>query len=288
LQIGLRSLAARLQRRACRAIWPIDPGAGKLPPRFPGWPDAKRFSIVLTHDVETARGVARTHRLMALEQEIGFRSSFNFVAQGYHLPLELRGQLVRQGFEIGVHGLQHNWKLYESAHSFAEQAQQINRYLREWEAVGFRSPCVYHNFDWLHGLDISYDASSFDSDPFQPQPDGVGTIFPIRMAGQSPQRGYVELPYTLAQDFTLFILFREKSIGIWQQKLRWIAERGGMALLITHPDYMCFDGTPRFDEYPVDLYRDLLRHIQSEYRGQYWHPLPREMAAYWMQQCLAL
>jgi peptidoglycan/xylan/chitin deacetylase (PgdA/CDA1 family) len=286
LQIILRRLVALRQRKAHRQVWPIPPGAAQPPAGFPGWPGGKRFSLVLTHDVETARGVARVPRLMALEQELGFRSSFNFVARGYHLPVELRRQLAERGFEVGVHGLEHNYKLYESAAAFAGQAQEINRYLREWEAVGFRSPCVYHNFDWLHGLDLSYDASSFDWDPFQPQPDGVGTIFPLKMGGGPSGREYVELPYTLAQDFTIFVLFREKDIAIWQEKLRWIAGHGGMALLITHPDYMCFEGQSGFEEYPVELYLELLKHIRSEFSGEYWHPLPREMALFWKKSGL--
>jgi peptidoglycan/xylan/chitin deacetylase (PgdA/CDA1 family) len=280
LQIQVRSLVARHKRRQHCAVWPIDPCAGNPPPGFSGWPNGKRFCVVLTHDVDTARGVGRCNELMALEQELGFRSSFNFVAQDYHLPVELRQKLVAEGFEVGVHGLEHNRKLYESAATFAEHAVGINGYLKKWGAVGFRAPCVYHNFDWLHGLDICYDASSFDTDPFEPQSDGLRTIFPVyqkKVLG----REYVELPYTLPQDFTMFILFREKSIKIWKEKLRWIADHGGMALLITHPDYMSFDGAPQFDEYLPDLYRDLLTHIKTEYEGQYWHLLPQEIASYW-------
>jgi hypothetical protein len=281
VQIAIRGMVARQKRKLYREIWPIDRSAGGLPPDFTGWPEGKRFSVVLTHDVDTARGVGRTEQLMELERELGFRSSFNFVARGYHLPEELRSLLVKNGFEIGVHGLVHDRSLYESASSFAEQAKGINGYLEEWGAVGFRSPCVYHNFEWLHGLNISYDASSFDTDPFEPQSDGVGTIFPILQKGILPDKGYVELPYTLPQDFTLYILFGERDIRVWKQKLNWIAEHGGMMLVNTHPDYMCFDGRPGFDEYPVDLYRDLLMHLQAEYRGEYWHRLPHEMATYW-------
>ena len=108
--------------------------------------------------------------------------------------------------------------------------------------MGFRSPCMYHNLDWLHDLHIKYDASTFDTDPFEPQPDGVCTIFPFQVKDDRQDKGYVELPYTLPQDFTLFIILREESIDIWKKKLAWIAENGGMALLNTHPDYMSFKG----------------------------------------------
>ena len=280
LQIRIRGLVAQCKKMVNRAIWPIDPNAGGRPSGFTGWPDGRRFSVVLTHDVDTARGVARCEQLMALERELGFRSSFNFVALDYDLPADLRHKLVKEGFEVGLHGLEHNRKLYESASTFAEQTKKINGYLKEWGAVGFRSPCVYHNFEWLHALDISYEASSFDTDPFEPQSDALQTIFPVHQT-KVPGREYVELPYTLPQDFTMFILFREKNIAIWKEKLRWIAEQGGMALLITHPDYMNFDRAPNFDEYSPDLYRDLLTHIKTEYQGQYWHALPQEMASFW-------
>lgn len=280
LQLILRSFVARRKRVIYRSVWPIDPAAGRIPAGFNGWPDGKRFSVVLTHDVDTARGVERCGELMALERELGFRSSFNFVAHDYHLPPELRHELVAQGFEVGVHGLEHNRKLYESQETFAEHARKINAYLKEWGAVGFRSPCVYHNFEWLHALDITYEASAFDTDPFEPQSDGLRTIFPVHQTGVRG-REYVVLPYTLPQDFTMFILFREKDISIWKEKLRWIANHGGMALLITHPDYMCFDGSTRFDQYSCELYRDLLLHIKTEYPGEYCHLLPQEMASFW-------
>ncbi|WP_246014727.1 polysaccharide deacetylase family protein [Geomonas oryzae] len=280
LQIVLRRIVAKSKRYFFRSIWPIDPKAGATPPGFGGWPEGRRFSVVLTHDVDTARGLTRCEDLMALERELGFRSSFNFVAHDYDLPAALRHKLVDEGFEVGVHGLEHNRKLYESPEVFAEQALKINGYLKEWGAVGFRSPCVYHNFDWLHGLDILYEASAFDTDPFEPQSDGLRTIFPVHQT-KVPGREYVVLPYTLPQDFTMFILFREKNIRIWKEKLRWIAEHGGMALLITHPDYMNFDENPGFEEYPSDFYRELLMHIKTEYEGQYWHLLPHEMATFW-------
>ena len=280
VQLVIREVVARLKRAKYRSTWPIDPAAGNPPPGFKGWPEGKRFAVVLTHDVDTARGVERCEQLMELERELGFRSCFNFVAEEYHLPADLRHKLVEGGFEVGVHGLEHNRNLYESAETFARHAHKINGYLKEWGAVGFRSPCVYHNYEWLHALDICYEASSFDSDPFEPQPDPLGTIFPVHQTAVSG-REYVELPYTLPQDFTLFVIFREKDTSIWKEKLRWIAEHGGMALLLTHPDYMSFGGSPNFEEYHPDLYRDLLTHLESEYHGEYWHALPREMACFW-------
>ena len=100
---------------------------------------------------------------------------------------------------------------------------------------------MQHKLAWLHHLGVEYDASTFDTDPFEPEPDGFGTIFPFWVPGKQGG-GYVELPYTLPQDYSLFVVLRESNIDIWKKKLDWVAERGGMVLLNTHPDYMSFEG----------------------------------------------
>ncbi len=141
---------------------------------------------------------------------------------------------------------------------------------------------MQHNLEWIHDLEIEYDASTFDTDPFEPQPDGMQTIFPFWVQGNSNQKGYIELPYTLPQDFTLFVLMQERDIGIWKRKLDWIAECGGMALLNVHPDYINFgEGKTKTGEYPVTYYEELLKYVKGRYEGQYWHVLPKEMANFW-------
>ena len=300
LRYALRRTWAIRQREKSKAIWPINPSAGAQPAGWPGWAEQKKFAFVLTHDVEGPEGVAKVRQLAELEMAHGFRSSFNFIPEGsYQVPAELLTWLTTNGFEVGVHDLHHNGKLYASRPSFAKKADQINRYLKAWNAAGYRSGFMFHNLEWHHDLDVEYDASTFDSDPFEPQPDGVGTIFPfwvprpntsgISNLSQNTRNhfreGYVELPYTLVQDSTLFFLLREKTAGIWLEKLRWISDRGGMALANVHPDYLCFPGeTPAHDTYSSELYADLLREVAAKYAGQYWNPIPRQLARWYRDE----
>ena len=285
LQLFIRRGLINRKRILYTNVWPVDGKAGNPPEGFPGWPGRKQFALVLTHDVETARGQEKCSELIQLEEESGFRSSFNFIPERYKVSPELRHYLTSNGFEVGVHGLYHDGKLYKSKKIFQRRAIKINHYLKEWEAVGFNSPSMHHNLDWIHDLNIEYDSSTFDTDPFEPQSDGVGTIFPFRVPGNSTGKGYVELPYTLPQDFTLFVLMKEKTIDIWKQKLDWIAEHGGMALINTHPDYMNFNGAnPDMDEYPEQYYKEFLEYIKSKYEGRYWHVLPKDMARFWSNQ----
>jgi glycosyltransferase involved in cell wall biosynthesis len=257
--------------------------SGYTPFKWNGWPDAKSFSVVLTHDVEGVAGLEKCRQLAELEMELGFRSSFNFVPEGeYAVPAELRRWLVSNGFEVGVHDLNHDGKLYHSRAEFEEKAVRINRYLREWNASGFRSGFMLHELDWIHDLDISYDASTFDTDPFEPQPDSAGTVFPfwVKPPVNSQRKGYVELPYTLPQDSTLFLVLGERSPRVWMQKADWVATRGGMVLVNVHPDYIRFHGeAPSASTYPVSHYRDLLLHLRTRHCGAYWHVLPGQVAS---------
>ena len=282
LRMFLRRIHARRKRRSAGQVWPILPSAGEQPPGWPGWPGGKQFALLLTHDVEGPQGLASCRKLMKLEQDAGFVSSFHFIPEGgYNVSARFRQELAANGFEVGVHDLHHDGKLYRSRGEFIENAKRINGYLKEWNATGFRSGFMLHNLDWLHDLEIQYDGSTFDTDPFEPQPDGVGTIFPFWVKGSVPGSGYIEMPYTVPQDSTVFLVLQERSNEIWKQKIDWIVERGGMVLIPTHPDYICFEGDdPTPGQYPCSFYKDLLQYINNRYAGAFWHALPREVAAY--------
>jgi predicted glycosyltransferase len=291
LRMTLRRWFALRMRETVRDIWPIMRGSEAPPEAWPGWPGGKQFALILTHDVEGRVGLQKCRELMNLEKRLGFCSSFTLIPQGeYSSTTEFRQELVDNGFEVGVHDLYHNGKLFLSKSEFIRNVPHINRHLKEWGAKGFRSGFMLHNLEWLHELDIEYDLSTFDTDPFEPQPQGRHTIFPFWVPrpahGGNGRRGYVEMPYTLPQDSTLFLLLGERQPDIWFQKLDWIAKHGGMVLLDAHPDYMAFgEGCQNGREYPVDFYIRLLEYIRSKYAGAYWHALPREVAQFVRDSC---
>jgi len=290
------------------------------PESWPGWPEGKQFALVLTHDVEGNLGLDRCERLIELEKSLGFRSSFNLIPEGeYKVSDVLRADFHARGCEVGVHDLYHDGKLFLSKAEFTRNASEINKHLKDWGAVGFRSGFMLRNLDWLHQLSIHYDLSTFDTDPFEPQPQGQHTIFPfwvprpsnsvqasnLKVQGSRissslnsqpsninsqpsncsqpsalSRAGYIELPYTLPQDNTLFLLLRE-HLDIWFQKLDWIAKNGGMALVNVHPDYMRFNGEPAsFRTYPAELYRGFLEYARKRHGDSFWQPLPKEAAAH--------
>lgn len=280
LQLFIRKILAEKVSKKYNNIWPILPGSEKKPENWKGWPDGKEFALVLTHDVELRKGHDKCKQLLELEKNLGFKSSFYFVAERYKVDKELREFIVNEGFEIGLHGIKHDGKKFKNKKIFDMRAVKINQYMKEWKISGFRSPAVHHNLEWIGELDIEYDLSTFDTDPYMPQPDGVGTIFPFLVERKNCKTTFVELPYTLDQDFTLFILLNESSPQIWIDKLNWIAKNGGMALVIVHPDYINFNNEKAFEEYPVDYYINFLKYVKDNYEGKYWNALPKDVARY--------
>ena len=287
VRLFLRRVRAWQKRRAFADSWPILDSAGVTPDGWPGWPEKKAFSLVLTHDVETQIGVDRIRQLAEIEMSLGFRSCFNFIPEGpYQVSPNLMQWLTDRGFEIGVHDHRHDGKLFHSRARFTASAKRINHFLKKWKSVGFRSGFMIRNLAWIQELEIQYDSSTFDTDPFEPQPTGANTIFPFWVPGIDGG-GYVELPYTLAQDSTVFVILRERSDEIWRQKLRWIASRGGMAMINVHPDYLNFGGgRPAQCEYPVAHYQAFLASVCETYRDQYWPALPKEVASFYREKVL--
>lgn len=286
LRLLFRRLLARRTLRRAKRVWPILESAGHRPESWRGWPGGKQFAFVLTHDVEGSRGLNRVKRLAEVEMELDFRSSFNLIPEGEYLPpKDLRDWLTGFGFEVGVHDLHHDGSLFRSAIDFNRQVPRINHYLKAWSAIGFRAGFMFHNLDWIRELEIEYDASTFDTDPFEPQPDAAGTIFPFWVPAKDRRPGYVELPYTLAQDSTLFLLLQERTFDIWKRKLDWVARHGGMALVNVHPDYLNFDEqVPSPREFPVARYVDLLTYVRDRYAGSYWNVVPRELAGWFKSE----
>jgi peptidoglycan/xylan/chitin deacetylase (PgdA/CDA1 family) len=230
------------------------------------WPYGHRYALTLTHDVETAAGQANVRATAELDASFGFRSSFNFVAEDYEIDATLLRELRANGFEVGLHGVTHDGQLFRSRRQFDRRARQINRYLKDLDAVGFRSPLTLRHPEWMQALEIDYDLSFFDTDPFEPIPGGTMSLWPYLLGR------FVELPYTLLQDYTLASVLKETTPRLWLDKIDVIERWAGLALLNTHPDYLKDPATRR-------IYAAFLETMSR--RSGYWKALPREVARWW-------
>ena len=233
--------------------------------KFIPFPEPYETAVILTHDVEEETGFNFIPKVIELEESLGFKSSWNIVPYKYKIDSGIINLINESGHEIGIHGYNHDGKLYYSEKIFNKRVPLINDALKKYNAVGFRSPMVHRNLRWLQKLDIKYDASYFDYDPFQPFPGGTGCIWPF-VSGK-----FVELPYTLPQDHTLFYALKKKDITIWINKINWLVKNNGMIIVLTHPDYLI-----KYSH--LEMYKSLLLFLRNI---NAWFCLPNEMQSWW-------
>lgn len=284
MQIALRRSYARIQARREFPRWPAEPAlhdllglvhgwltevAGGPVPWLSPWPDGYAWAVVLTHDVEMPAGQARIGVMRGIERELGHRSSWNFPALRYPVDEARVAELRQEGCEIGVHGAYHDGRDLESLPMLEERLPAMQAAAARWGAEGFRSPATQRSWALMPRLGFAYDSSSPDSDPYEPQPGGCCSWWPFFNGD------LVELPITMPQDHTLFIILRRDGEKAWLEKARAIRERSGMALLLTHPDYL---GTPE----AAEPYRRTLATLGQDPTA--WWALPREVAAWWRRR----
>jgi peptidoglycan/xylan/chitin deacetylase (PgdA/CDA1 family) len=233
------------------------------------WPAGATAAITLSHDVETAEGLALAVKLADLEEDLGFRSSFNVGAWYKPDPGILR-ELKGRGFEIGCHALKHDRSLFESRSAFESSQTELRAFAERIGAVGFRSPATHRVYEWLGELPFEYDGTIPHSDPYEPQPGGCCSLWPFFVGD------VVEVPYTLPQDHTLFTLLREGSARRWLDAAARIERAHGLIHCVSHPD-------PGYlgDVRKAAYYRDFLTAVRER---PLWRALPYEVARWWRRR----
>ncbi|MGQ0720112.1 MAG: hypothetical protein ACT4PE_00920 [Candidatus Eiseniibacteriota bacterium] len=207
--------------------------AGRRQVPFLGfWPRGHEWAACLTHDVETAAGLAASDRMAGIEEEAGVRSTWFIVPERYPVtPGDFRG-LQDRGHEIAVHGLNHDCREFSTRAEFVRRTPLIDAYARAWGSVGFRSPALYRNPDWIPDLAIRYDSSFMDTAVLEPQRGGVSAPFPFHL-----DEKVVELPITLPMDHHLINILRTDTVTGVLAKFEWVVERHGLVNALFHPDY---------------------------------------------------
>ena len=234
------------------------------------WPNGANNSLIITHDVETSAGRDFTSQLMDLDDSYGIKSSFQVIPEKrYEVPDEYVREIKSRGFEFNVHDLNHDGHLYQERAEFLRRAQRINSYLHRYESQGFRAGSMYRNQDWYDAFDFSYDMSVPNVAHLEPLRGGCCTVMPYFIGK------VVELPLTMAQDYSLFHILRHYSLELWKQQLALIQARNGMISFITHPDYL-------INKRARDLYVSLMEYMrQMIVRDGVWAALPGDVNRWW-------
>ncbi len=285
VQMSMRRSFSRVQSKTRFPRWPVETAlhdfydflftvvasVADRPVPFIGlWPGNWAWALVLTHDVEAQTGYERLPELLRVEVEAGYRSSWNFVPQNHYVvDDQLVETLLEQGFEVGVHGFNHDGRDLSSLTNLQRRLPSMREHAERWQAKGFRSPGTLRSAELMPLLGFDYDSSYTDTAPFEPQAGGCCTWLPYKLGE------LVELPMTLTQDHTLFDLLGHRDATIWLEKARFLRQHGGMALLLTHPDYVG-------NRYLLGAYRLFLQEFADDSTA--WKALPRDVSDWWRRR----
>jgi peptidoglycan/xylan/chitin deacetylase (PgdA/CDA1 family) len=287
VQVALRRRLTSIQSRVAFPAWPVESSLHDLydlvlgllahlaqapVPCVAPWPRGRSWALVLTHDVETLDGYANLDRLRDVEHALGLRSAWNFVPKRYQVDDGVVRGLRDAGHEVGVHGLYHDGRDLESRGLLERRLPEIRAAAHRWQAAGFRAPALRRNLELMPLLGFDYDSSYPDTDPHGPDGGGCCSWLPFDLDG------LVELPVTLPQDHTVFEILGYVDGRVWRDKTEQIRRRHGMALLITHPDYMLSDR-------PLEAYRRYVEEFAAD--DSAWHALPHEVSGWWRRRAAA-
>jgi hypothetical protein len=293
LPVVIRKHLQRLHWKGWRDIafprWPVDVSVESLMRTSAGlvlehggvrefpfiwfWPDGAPGCAMMTHDVEGPSGAAFCSQLMDLDDRFRIPSSFQVVPDAQWSSRGSTRRLVEalkaRGFEVNVHDLSHDGRLFRERERFLRHAATINARGREFGSRGFRSGAMYHRQDWLAALDISYDMSVPNVAHLEPQRGGCCTVMPYFI-------GHVlEIPLTAAQDYTVFHVLGDYSLQLWQEQIDTILEANGLISFIAHPDYL---REPR----ALEVYTELLGVLDGLRRDRgLWIAPPAAIDKWW-------
>ncbi len=237
------------------------------------WPDGTQSCTTISHDVETELGLDFCPQLMDLNDSFGIKASFHIVPEQRYSASETTLQLIRdRGFEINVHDLNHDGRLFADREQFLRRAKLINQYGQKFGASGFRSAVMYRNVDWFDALEFSYDMSIPNVAHLDPQKGGCCTVFPFAIGEM------IELPLTTIQDYSLFHIFNDYSTRLWKEQISRIREKHGLISVNVHPDYI-------IEKFARRVYAELLEFVcELRSQGETWIALPGQVASWWRQR----
>jgi hypothetical protein len=228
--------------------------------------DGQSVPVLLTHDVDTAEGLARLPRLLECEEALGLASLTLLVTHRYRWSRSALAALTGRGHCFGVHDTTHDNRLaYLSEAAIEARLRQAQEALGVLDSGAFRAPAFLRSRALYQALArcVRVDLSTSDGALLWPHPgDGIGTPFPVR---HGPT---MCVPTTLPRDGELIALGLgpRDLVTVWQRKALALRRVGAPVVVLTHPDPSFTDSEPR-----IAAYATLLAWF-TENRG--FRPLP--------------
>lgn len=237
------------------------------------WPNGASACAIMTHDVEEEAGRAFCSAVMDTNDEFEIPASFQVVPEKrYEVTRGYLDEITNRGYEVNVQDLNHDGRLFWDLEEFKRRAEKINKYGKQFGAIGFRAAILYRNQEWFKWLDFEYDMSTPNVAHLDPQRGGCCTVMPYFVGDM------LELPVTASQDHTVMHILHEYSLDLWKEQMSAIMQHHGLISFIVHPDYIIEDRAN-------GMYRDLLSELSRLRQDRnVWIAPPGEVNRWWRER----
>jgi hypothetical protein len=201
-------------------------------------------SLLITHDIDTDKGLQRALKLKAVEENLGLRSTWFLPSDEYPIRRDIARDLA-DGSRIGSQDVWHDGRLIH-IQRFDELVERMRKsrlkleHLFEKEVTCFRSPLLQFSRRILHALFAAGYKSDFSAPCWEP-------MYPLTMSGFGVEfvqpfevQGVTEFPLTLFQDHQVLKVLRmstNQAVRFWLRQAKLVQSLDGHIVLCIHPDY---------------------------------------------------
>jgi hypothetical protein len=216
--------------------------------------------LLVTHDVETEKGLQKALLLKDLEDDVGVESTWFIVSDEYHIPTTIAKELSHSS-RIGSHDFKHDGRLVH----IRKQKELVNRLKRsrlklqrifEADVKCFRSPLLQFSGRIVQALAVAGYDSDFSLPCWEPFHPACMTGFGVEYVHAFEIGGMLEFPLSLFQDHQVLNALRmstSEAVKLWTNQAKLVRSMGGDIVLLVHPDYAFSQDLEKYRELLVSL-----------------------------------
>lgn len=215
------------------------------------------FLFLMTHDVESEKGLNKALSFKRIDDELGVRSTWFITSDEYPISKTVARELS-EGSTIGSHDVRHDGRLMHirQHQALVERLRTSRLHLErtfDKEVRSFRAPLLQFSENMIFGLGGAGYRFDFSVPCWEPIHPATMGGFGIEAVQSFEMHGVIEFPLTLFQDHQVLSVLgmsTREAVKLWTRQARLVREFDGDIVVLVHPDYA----------FSQDLrgYRDLL------------------------------
>ena len=199
--------------------------------------------FVITHDVDTEKGLRRASSFVRVEDELDVQSTWFLVSNEYPIGSDAAAGLA--GFRIGSHDIKHDGRLIR-IRRHEELVQRLKRSKEELERKFnrsvdcFRAPLLQFSGRIVAALSEAGYKFDFSVPCWEPVHPSTMSGFGIELVQPFEINGVTEVPLTLFQDHQVLNVLgmnTHEGVKFWLEQAKLVRACGGDIVLLVHPDY---------------------------------------------------